>query len=236
MLVAREGARCRVQRAWQDVPVVCIAGGPSLSEAQLALIAAARHAGRIRVIAVNDAYLVAPWADACYFADASWWRRQEKGFERFWPWVRFDAAALRAAHAGFAGQWISMRELDAIRDPRVHLMEHAGNGGLSPTRYGVCTGANSGFQALNLALLSGGNPVLLVAYDMRLDGRRTHSHNGHPRNSSEGQLRDWAVLFGSLSGAVAALGVRVLNCTPGSRITAFPMVPLAEALACVPAS
>lgn len=47
---------------------VCIASGPSLTAAQVDYVR-----GKAVVIAVNDNYRMAPWADHVYACDRSWW-------------------------------------------------------------------------------------------------------------------------------------------------------------------
>lgn len=37
--------------------------------------------GRCRVVAVSDAYKLAPWADALASVDAAWWRHNQEAFE-----------------------------------------------------------------------------------------------------------------------------------------------------------
>ena len=54
---------------WIGETVVCIGGGPSLTLADVTSIA-----GKARVIAINDAYRMAPWADMLYACDLKWWR------------------------------------------------------------------------------------------------------------------------------------------------------------------
>lgn len=46
-----------------------LATGPSLSSADVELIR-----GKLAVVAVSDAYRLAPWADALVSADAAWWK------------------------------------------------------------------------------------------------------------------------------------------------------------------
>ena len=57
-----------VPRAWVDETAVCIASGPSLTQADVDYVR-----GKARVIVVNNGYLLAPWADVLYAADARWW-------------------------------------------------------------------------------------------------------------------------------------------------------------------
>jgi hypothetical protein len=68
----------RVQPEWRGQTVVIVGGGPSLTKEQ---VDAAGHVvvGRAapKVIAINNAIELAPWADVLYFCDARWyeWHR-----------------------------------------------------------------------------------------------------------------------------------------------------------------
>ena len=67
------GRFSEVAPEWGAATAVLIGGGPSLTVEQVHHVGVARAAGYVRVIAVNDAYRVAAFADVCYFADAEWW-------------------------------------------------------------------------------------------------------------------------------------------------------------------
>lgn len=240
MIVVREGKTCRVLRAWEGKTVVCIASGPSVTREQLERVREARERDLVRVLVTNDMYLVAPWADACYFADAKWWEWHIGGIPREWPWVRFNPDQVKAAHGAFRGQWISIEHPNAIQDQRVHLLRCLATDGLSEDPAGICTGQNSGFQMLNVAALSGGRRIPLLGYDMKNDGSRTHSHDGHRKRGpfmSDKLLGEFAQMFSTMKGALERRGIEVLNCTPGSTIKAFRNASLEEALgACAPTS
>lgn len=55
---------------WTGRDIVCIASGPSLTEADCDL---ARASGRF-TIAVNSTVFMAPWAHAMYAGDSRWWK------------------------------------------------------------------------------------------------------------------------------------------------------------------
>lgn len=221
----------RVARAWAGRTVVCLASGPSVTQEQVELIRVARERDAVRVIVTNDMYLVAPWADLCYFADRKWWNWHTAGLAKKWPWVSFTAEQVRAAWAAFGGQKVTILHVDTAPDPALFVLGNGGVDGISDDAAAIRTGQNSGFQALNVAVLSGGNPILLVGYDMGHDGQRTHSHNGHQRNDSTVVYRKYAQMFTTTERPLAALGVRVLNCTTKSDLTAFPQADLARVLA-----
>lgn len=180
---------------------------------------------------MNDNYLIAPWAQVNYFADARWWQWHTDGIAKFWPWVSFTAEQQRAAFSSFAGQKVSIFNTGLqIADPCVFLLRNSGREGLSLDPGGLHTGANSGYQAVNLAVLAGAKRILLVGYDMRYSAGKAHSHNGHPLVMPEAAYSQYAKKFSTMNPQLAKLGVEVINCTPGSAVTAFRKEELASAL------
>lgn len=235
-----QGNEARVTMAWQGKTVVCIGGGPSLTQRQLALIQRAREADAVRVIVINDQYLVAPWADLLYFADSKWYDWHAGGIEKSWPWVKFSADEVRQAFEGFAGEKVTIRRFhkpDQFHaEPKYPLavsrLANLGDVRLSELAEGIHTGRNGGYQAMNIATLSGGRPILLVAYDMRFEGKRSHSHNGHPEKLSESAYSGtYARQFHTAESQLNAARIRVVNCTPGSKLACFPMSTIEKELA-----
>lgn len=51
--------------------VVCVASGPSLTAVDCAMVALSGHL----TIAVNNSYLLAPFADVLYAGDRAWWKQ-----------------------------------------------------------------------------------------------------------------------------------------------------------------
>lgn len=211
ILVRGEGENLsRVERAWEGETVVCIATGPSLSEAQIALV----RASGARVIAVNDAYLMAPFADVLYFADVKWhnWHKDREEFR------------------AFAGQKCSIFiGVDQKLGPSVYLLKQAGYMGLSNDPTEIVTGSNSGYQAINIAALSGARRIVLLGYDAQPKDGKHHFFGAHPDKSHapydviRGRFRD-------LVQPLRKLGVEVFNATPGSAISAFGYTDLAASL------
>lgn len=238
-----EGSRrSRVVPAWKGRTAVLIAGGPSLTTEDVEIVRQARMADRVRVIVVNDAYLLAPWADAHYAGDRRWHGWHTAGIEK--PALGLTAAQVAARWRAFAGQKAAVewgteyptpQPNAVIEDETVHLLgnlhePYHGEGlSLNPER--IVTGRHSGFQALNLAVLAGASRVLLLGYDgaPAQDGR-THWHGGHPV-ASAGIFEYIRASFSAAEAQLAAAGVEVVNCSPGSAINSFPKSPLAEALA-----
>lgn len=216
-MLVREGA---VTPAWAGKAVVCIATGPSLSQAQLDAVRVARAADAVRVIAINDAYLVAPFADVLYYADEKWRKWQEAGIDRTFPWRRFTAAEVHAAFAGFHGQRCSIGPNGGPRHADTEYLRSLRSEGLSVDPAGLATGSNSGHQAVNIAALSGSKLVLLLGYDAKRDGTKRHVFGDHP-DKSEAPYDTMRRAMNGAANALKDLGVRVVNCTPGSAIDCF---------------
>jgi hypothetical protein len=232
-----------VQQVWVGETVVLIGGGPSLSQEQLDLIEIAHSRKRVRCIAVNNAFLRAPYADVCYFADSHWWRWNHEGLVHTGgqPPKPYECAGLTAEEVKerfqtFAGQKCSIQNSGAnVTDESVHILRNKHfpqhGGGLSCEPGALVTGRHSGFQALNLAVLAGALMVLLIGYDGKsgADGM-THWFGSHPRPTPEANFVDQRRSFSRANIAIKACGVTVLNCTPGSAIETFPRASLSEAL------
>jgi len=211
-----EGAFSQVALEWREAIAVLIGGGPSLTPQQVELVSARRA---LRVIAVNDAYRLAPFADICYFADSEWWG---------WHKDRPDFQA-------FAGQKCSISDSGGnIKDPAVHILRNAnGRGhsfGLSLDPKQIVTGSNSGYQALNIAVLAGAKTILLLGFDAREPTGKTHWFGDHPKREPIAAYAEYRKAFSAGERAILAAGVKVVNCSPDSAIDSFPKMDLEDAL------
>lgn len=192
-----------VPREWGGERVFILGGGPSLSHAPLAAL---RGAGR--VIAINDAFLLAPQADVHYFADARW-------FE----WNRSDLSV-------FAGRYRVTRAEIVAPGLDVRRLRHDRRRDYS-TDPGVLAGYCSGANAINLAALFGARDIILLGFDMR-PGNWHDRHKTPPRPTHH---RDKFIpSIERMAPHLAAAGVRVTNATPGSALTCFPIASPDEVL------
>ena len=214
------GTLSEVAREWIGATAVLIGGGPSLTREQVAQVELVREQRRaLRVIAVNDAYRLAPFADICYFADSEWWG---------WHKDRPDFQA-------FTGQKCSISDSGGnIKDPAVHILRNAnGRGhsfGLSLDPKQIVTGSNSGYQALNIAVLAGAKTILLLGFDAREPTGKTHWFGDHPKREPIAAYAEYRKAFSAGERAILAAGVKVVNCSPGSAIDSFPKMDLEDAL------
>lgn len=197
---------------WADAPTVVIASGPSLSDEQLDRVWWVR--GRpdmrsaCRVIAVNNTCARAPWADVAYFGD--------------YLALREYVPKLRPPVGKFEGEWWTQDKAGAERWG-LRLVKSANKPGLGLAR--VHLNGNSGAQAVNLATLFGARKVLLLGFDMKAGpSGQLHHFGAHPAPLVQTCLFDeWIHKFELIARDAAAMGVEIVNVTPGSALPWFRM-------------
>jgi hypothetical protein len=207
-----------VPEDWRGATAVCIGGGPSLTAAQVEVVRQARDTHRhLRVIAINDAWRLAGFADMLYFCDDKWWQ-----------WHHQKLAGWKGGIARLEGG------KHDFGDPRIKVLRNVGRQGLSEERNGLANGQNSGYQAIGLAVHLGARRILLLGFDMqaRVDAGivKTHWFGDHPGGTSQDVYRTMLPNFESLPPALKKRGVEVVNCTPGSALRVFPQRAIEEAL------
>lgn len=173
-------------------------------------------------IVVQDAWRALPQADVLYGCDNHWWEYY-KG-------------------TGFRGEKWSTHE----HDPRE---QHVNDKTELAKKYGIKVihgrdgdtfsldpsvihyGSNSGFQAINLAILFGCTYIILVGFDMQSSGGRQHFFGDHPKEL--GATKDYERFIPRFESAAKALPaqIRIVNATPGSALKCFPMMSLEDAIA-----
>lgn len=214
-----------IEPEWKGETCAILGGGPSLNAGDINSL----H-GRARVIAVNNAYQLAPWADILYFCDEKWWCWHHGGTDA--DGVRHKADP---RYHDFKGLKVALCNANTLhREPAVRVIQnYDANPGLCEIPDGVYTGRSSGYQAINLAAHLGAARVLLLGFDMRAHGERTHWHMEHKRKTARDDFeREMLPWFKTLVEPCRRRGLELINCTPGSAITCFPCMTLAEALEC----
>jgi hypothetical protein len=197
--------------------VIVAATGPSLTHL------VAEDCWGWPTIAINDAWRLMPWADICYGADYQWWHCH-KGLPDFAgeKWI------VRTDQQSNTRQWV----IDQYK-LRVVLGRSGDTFSVDPAfiRLGILNvGANSGFQAINLAILLGATEIVLVGFDMRKVDNKAHFFGDHPKKLNKKQnFRNWIANIATAAASVPP-GVRIVNCTPDSALRCFAMRELREVL------
>lgn len=195
-----------VPRLWPGETVVCLASGPSLTDADVAYVR-----GKARVVAVSDNYRKAPWADALYSHDARWWEAHQ-GVQSF--------TGLKYAGERVCREW-------GVTSLRIGTEQ-----GLSADPCVLNHGKNSGYQAIGLSVHFGAAKIVLLGYDMQAaDDGREHWFGSHPKHVRKGlPLQSFIRNFGTLVQPLRSLGVEIINCSRRTALPWFPQMPIEEAL------
>lgn len=208
-----------IDRRWEGEICVVAATGPSLSESVAEECLRAQRDRCVRIIAVNDAYRLLPFADVLYAADVSWWNAYD-GVREFLgeKWSIY-----------FGDEFSGERSFDLARRYGLKLAHGLALPGFSlDARY--VHGCNSGYHAINLAILFGATPIILTGFNMqRVDGK-PHFFGDHPaplRNDTT--YSSWVPFFDKAK-EMLPRHIRIVNATPNSAIKCFETKPLHEAL------
>lgn len=192
--------------------VIIAASGPSLTRQ------AAELTRGHRVVVVNDAYRLIPWAEVLYASDAQWWIAHQgcPNFEgeKWTTWNEGRSSIVRKTAEEYKLRVVYGKKGRTFsRDPA--FIHH---------------GMNSGFQAINAVSLWGGNPIVLIGFNFRLVNSQFHFFGKHPRPlSNGGNYPKWTEIMHEAAQSLPE-GLKIINATPDSAIKCFPRLDLKEAL------
>ncbi len=99
-------------------------------------------------------------------------------------------------------------------------------------------GGNGGFHCINLAIQFGAARVVGIGFDMTLQGG-VHWHGRHPpglTNPTQASVDKWRERLDAQAPLLERLGIPFIIGSPGSALTAYPKLPLREAIYGNPAS
>lgn len=198
---------------WSDKPCVILASGPGLTQEQVEHVG---PRGDCYVIAVNNTWRLAPWADVLYAGDFLWWKTHCTSTEG--SRAKRDCHFERWTQDAGAAERFGIKRIKGVNRPG--LGEQC-----------IHTGGNSGYQAINLAYLWKVKKIILLGFTMReIDGKK-HWHPDHPKPLVQQILPDeWRHKMGPLAKDLEARGVEVVNCDPLSALTCFRMSTIEQEL------
>lgn len=240
-----------VPREWEGETVIVIAGGPTVSTEQIEYV----HGKGVKVIAINNTALLAPWADILYACDAKWWKWHDGA-----PEFKGVKVGLRYTVAGNGCENGWTEDLY----PDIKSLAYDGFEGVSCVPGIVKSGKDSGYQAIQLAIQLGAAKIVLLGYDMKSESidlshdriaqildavlgvdypvlkreaiaevlrdiSMPHWHGHHPDNIPppfDLMLKQYPKMLLYLD----MLGVEIINCTPGTALKVFEEMLLEEAI------
>ena len=190
---------------WTGKVAICIGGGASLTQEQV------DKTKGYKVIAINDAYKLAPHADILYACDRKWWdlHRGAEDFKGYKLQHEFD---VRPDDSSILKPY-----------PGIDMILSSGEYGWDDRDDRIRTGGNSGYQALQIAIKLGATTIGLLGYDMHAEGENSHWFGEHPGGDGDpAKYNKWIERFPDIKKAADEKGVKIYNCTPNSALDCFP--------------
>jgi len=209
---------------WKGSTAFLLGGGPSLRDVDLARIRTRR------IIAINNAYgdpvRPAPSRDVrgafhCRYSPRDWVDIVWFGDARWFSWHRKDLRRFQGLAATCSPLLVDVRG--------IFRYDFGKLSGICTEPGKVAWNRNSGGSAINLAYHLGVRRVVLLGFDMRRVDGEPNWHKDHPaadKNPYDVYLKH----FNAIARDAEALGLEIINCTPGSAIGHFPIMSLDEFL------
>lgn len=198
-----------------------LASGPGLTEEVAEAVRRAHETRRFVAVVVNDAWRRAPWADVLYSSDSRWMRFYS-GAEGF----RGLKVSGHPDSTKFPAEWGFVTVQGEAADDRGFSWQF-------PT---VHYGHNSGYSAVNLALIMGARRIVLCGFNMgpAEDGRTHFFAEARPRELPDNSpYREFRTAFerAAQDHELVARGIEIMNATPGTHLACFPVMTVEEAIA-----
>ena len=190
---------------WRGSTVYIIGGGPSLKDMDLSII----H--NKRVIGVNNAYKLGSWVDCCWWGDGGWWDEH--------------AGSLK----NFSGLKVHCCNHHAIR-PGTKRVIRGKPLGIEKRHEYISWNHSSGASAVNLAVHLGAKKIVLVGFDMKKDKDGENNwHDDHKRLGPDWNPYDrFLSVWPHIRRDADKLKIEIINATPDSALTLFPMMNLED--------
>jgi len=193
---------------WRGQRCFLIGGGPSLKGFDFDRL----HGER--VIAINKAFYDAPFADIMFAMDRPLIDELQSG--------RLGAN-YRDAFRDFGGLKIWLDISGYVYPPDVYSLPSAGEIGWTRSlRAGLYHGQNSGYGALNLAMVLKANPIYLLGYDLKEGpAGEKHYHDGYRSGWNPDALGKFRAAFAAGAAVLPPGAPRIINLNPISMLRSF---------------
>jgi hypothetical protein len=219
---------------------VLIGTGPSININQLAFVHDAQRRGLCRVITINNAYQIYPMTDAHIACNDEWW-------SYYWNKAGLHSTMLQELNAP-RYTWYK----DIADEYGITYIKAIVKDGLSTDPRVIHINHGSGPMGINLAVHYGFKRLLLIGHDMKFApdyNGRAKKEGSSPRHyfgEYPKELQHWPSVKiglskpGVIDGLIEAydkmvpdlktIGMDVINCTPGTAMTTFPIADLKDEL------
>jgi len=199
-----------VDQRWLNRPCIVAASGPSLDAEVVTACLQARLRG-YGIAAVNDAYRMLYFSHVLYSSDKKWWQHH-RGCK--------DCAGERWTAGG--------NNFDIAKEYGLCIVNGREGDTFSLNPELIHFGANSGFALINLVLLFGANPIVLVGFNMKTVDSKRHFFGDHPKElDNSGNFSTWVPFYDNAAKRLPD-GRVILNATPDSALKCFKKINLED--------
>lgn len=197
--------------AWKDRRCFIIGGGPSLKRFNFSRL------GHELTIGINKAFeyidpSIILWMD----------------YQTFYLDLlagKFGAEALKKFETTYSLK-VALNISGYNYPDEIYSLKRAGGRGFlsESLKDGLVDGDNVGHAALYLAVLLGANPIYLLGFDMKGDGKGKQAwfHSGYVKSSSDKVYRGFMDNFKAIAPELEERGIKVINLNPKSKMRCFP--------------
>lgn len=171
------------------------------------------------VIGVNLSFMLGNWVSALYFCDRSFYRVYRNQINSF---CNLKVTCVNS---------IERNLLPTTRN--IKRMKRDNKEGLSKKEDTICWNHNSGAAAIDFAVHLGAKRILLLGFDMKPLGGRTHWHEGfqnYLKPTGDIVFERFLKVFPQLAKDAENRGIEILNVNKDSAIEVFKKVSLKEVL------
>ena len=226
--------RWHVPRMWQGGECWIIGGGPSMPRqfgVPEDVIQAVMDKKRIpaayspyltlihdrHVIGINNAYLIGTWIDILFFGDNSWYLIHRRKLAR-WPKIKVTC------NPRFDAKKHGLEGIKYVAKDNSH--KH----GISGAQATVAWNGNSGCAAISLGAHLGVRRIILLGFDMQMEGRSSHWHGSHGHRAAKPPFKRHLRGFPEIASDAKRMGIEILNASPDSVIKEFKKINVGEYL------
>lgn len=220
---------------WEGATAFILGGGPSLSNIDL------NRLHNKHVIGCNNAYgdpvknekgetieyIPRDWVDICWFGDSNW-------FSFHLPYLKLFRGILATSKFQIVEKHKHLGIKGFLRGRPFGISTESGY---------ICWNKSTGASAINLATKLGAKRIVLLGFDMRIvDGKKNY-HKDHIlmgkiqgrfnrkyEEKKDDPFEHFLKAFPHIARDAEKLGIEIINATPGSAITQFPIVEPDEVL------
>lgn len=171
-----------------------------------------------RFIVVNESWRLHRAADVLYAADCRWWQNRAPP-PRAFTGERWTTPQQWTPHAKAQFPGMFWAETKAGRD--------------IVSNFPICTGHNSAFQAMGLAVLWGASRIVFLGLDLKTgpDGKDHWFGNYEKLTSPRSALGMFREAFTHAAPQLTARGIEVVNASRDTALECFPRISLEASLA-----